>query len=109
MRILIDDMRDSLEVDLIIRTPVVAVALIDSWLASVVPTIDMLYLDHDLGDSEDFNGYKILSYMVEEAKILPLKVKVVSSNPVGRDSIYRLLKTAGYTCNYTSQAWELIL
>lgn len=47
--------------------------------------IDVLYLDHDLGE-EDPNktGYGIMVFLEENPQYLPKEIVLVTSNPVGR-------------------------
>lgn len=84
--LLIDDQR-SFAVDKICRTYEEGIAALSSekW--------DILYLDHDLGDSyEDENGihrelsgYSIMCWLEEHPEHLPLEIEFVTANPVGRD------------------------
>jgi hypothetical protein len=108
-KILIDDMRndghDNLiddtglpPMDLIIRTPVMF-----QTLKPILKNIDfVLFLDHDLGLDLNChynkNGYQILMEMFDD-KIYPLIVKVITSNPVGRQNIYAALRAEGYSSN----------
>lgn len=58
-----------------------------------MPEIDLLYIDHDLG--EERSGYDLITWMLERG-IRPMLVHIVSSNPVGRENIARALDNAGY-------------
>lgn len=64
---------------------------------------DCLYLDHDLGEIK--TGYDLIKQAVEEGIELPDKIAIVSSNPVGRDNIKRLLM---YDCDYREKGAALI-
>lgn len=54
--------------------------------------IELLDLDHDLGDYAKFGGdaIKILDYLVEHGKFYPIKIH--TSNPVGRANMERMIK-----------------
>jgi len=52
-----------------------------------------LCLDHDLGEGE--SGYDVTKWAIEN-RFMSDKVLIVSSNPVGRDNIARLLINSGY-------------
>lgn len=106
MIILIDDIRDSQDVDLIIRNYQAAIDFLD-MMDMTNGYISGLYLDHDLGHEKvSCNGYAIMTDMIEN-DMKPQFVKVVSSNPVGRDNIYRACENAGYVFNHTLQRYEL--
>lgn len=44
---------------------------------------DTLYLDHDLG--EEKTGYDVMCFLEANPDRLPGKIKLVTSNPVGRE------------------------
>ena len=104
MKILIDDIRDSSDVDIIIRTPETAETLLTMLVKEDIH-IDELYLDHDLGDASKKNGYQILIEQLFNNEIFPSFIKVVSSNPVGRKNIWAACDNADYTFNVKKQAW----
>ena len=54
--------------------------------------IELLDLDHDLGDYAKFGGdaIKILDYLVEHEKFYPIKIH--TANPVGRANMERIIK-----------------
>jgi hypothetical protein len=87
MWLLIDDIRD-LNCDVIARNPVIGKELLAmrQWKC--------LCIDHDLGTKE--TGYDIMKWAVKH-NVVPEKVQIVSSNPVGKENIGRLLKDNGYT------------
>lgn len=55
-------------------------------------TIEMLDLDHDLGDYAEFGGdaIKLLDYLVERERFYP--VKFHTANPIGRANMERMVK-----------------
>lgn len=87
MWLLIDDSRD-LKTDVIARTPEAAKKLLalGGWYC--------VCLDHDLGPSLE-SGYDILVWALKE-KLLPNKIQLVTSNPVGRANMAAALHRAGY-------------
>ena len=91
MWLLIDDERN-LKADAIARTPVMAKKLLQmgGW--------DGLYLDHDLASYED-TGYSILTWGLEN-NLIPNKVEIVSSNPVGVKNMADALESAGYELSW---------
>ena len=86
MWLLIDDMR-SLEADVIARTPEAGKRMLalGGW--------DGLLLDHDLGLCE--SGAAVLDWAIEH-ELVPAKVMLVTSNPVGADNMARALRAAGF-------------
>ena len=54
--------------------------------------IELIDLDHDLGDYAQFGGdaIKILDYLAEHKKFYP--VKIHTANPVGRANMERMIK-----------------
>lgn len=86
MWLLIDDTRD-LGCDVIARTPEAAKYLLSNgkW--------ECVCLDHDLGSTE--SGYDILIWALDN-NLLPDKVQLVSSNPIGRERMRVALVLAGY-------------
>ena len=88
MWLLIDDMRD-LNCDIIARNAKVGKEALINWAGR----IECLCLDHDLG--EETSGYDIAKWAIDE-EIMPNRVQLVTSNPVGRDNIANLLINNGY-------------
>lgn len=86
MWLLIDDERN-LNTEAIARTPAAGKKLLGlgGW--------DCLCLDHDLAASE--SGYDILIWALE-LDLVPAKVQLVTSNPVGRSNMKAALEAAGY-------------
>ena len=86
MWLLIDDMR-SLNADVIARTPEAGKKMLalGGW--------EGLLLDHDLGECE--SGAAVLNWALERG-LVPPKVMLVTSNPVGADNMARALYAAGY-------------
>jgi hypothetical protein len=64
---------------------------------------DLLLLDHDLGEDPPHDGYGIVCWLEQHPQYFPKQVRVVSSNPVGRQNIERVLEK-----HYTksSNAWS---
>src|SRR5579863_767583 len=94
--ILIDDLR-SIEADVVCRTFETGIHA----LRTLGP-FGVLFLDHDLGELDDNyqdafmeidetryvkNGYGIMCFLENHPELLPIKIEVVSSNPVGRAKI----------------------
>ena len=54
--------------------------------------IELLDLDHDLGDYAQFGGdaIKILDYLAENEKYYPIKIH--TANPVGRANMERMIE-----------------
>lgn len=58
---------------------------------------DVLCIDHDLGEEDERkNGYTLINIAIEEG-VLPRRVQIVSSNPVGVKNIALALMSSGYT------------
>ena len=89
--LLIDDFRD-LPVDAIARNPISAKKLlaIGDW--------ECVCFDHDLSDKYGETGYDLLVWAIKN-NYLPEKVQLVTSNPVGRQSMANAL----LACNYTTK------
>lgn len=86
MWLLIDDIRD-LKVDVIARTAEAGRKMLAAgeW--------ECVVLDHDLGEKD--TGYDVLMWALER-QVLPDKVQLVTSNPVGRRNMRAALEYAGY-------------
>jgi hypothetical protein len=54
-----------------------------------------LFLDHDLGNQSDQDGYQLLQSLVRGGRA-PARVWVVTNNPAGRKNIEEYLKSADY-------------
>ena len=86
--LLIDDIRN-FNVDRVCRTYEDGINALKSekW--------DILYLDHDLGDSyedsegvhRELTGYSIMCWLEEHPEHLPGEIEFVTANPVGRDKM----------------------
>lgn len=87
MWLLIDDVRD-LGVEAIARTPEAGKKLLEvgGW--------ECVCFDHDLGAPE--SGYDVLVWGLERS-LIPNKVQLVTSNPVGRKNMADALVAAQYT------------
>lgn len=104
LKIMIDDTRDDNyrynlpKMDLIIRD--------NKALDFIKPRLKcvdiVLFLDHDLGMTEDArlekDGYHILMDLFRDG-IYPIMVRVITSNPVGRKNIESALRSEGYETN----------
>jgi hypothetical protein len=86
--LLIDDIRD-LNTEAIARTSQIGMKLlqIGDWRC--------VCFDHDLGDLSEMNGYQLMCAAVEKG-LLPGRVQLVTSNPVGRKNMANLLEKEGY-------------
>lgn len=92
--LLIDDMR-TLIADRIARTfddGVDALKNAGPW--------NTLLLDHDLGsytpEGEERTGYHVILFLEENPQYRPTKVRLVTSNSVGRDRMGAALESMGY-------------
>lgn len=91
--LLIDDFRD-LKADVIARNYHHGIACL------LTLRVTHLYMDHDLG--EEKTGYDVLKFLfyhiLKDFKIDPPKfIQLVTSNPVGRENMKKLLISEGYT------------
>jgi len=98
--ILIDDIR-SIDADVICRTFETGI--------NALKTLDpfgILYLDHDLGQLDDdgndlfcmidghpyrANGYGVVCFLENNPQFLPIEIRIVSSNPVGRKKMQAVI------------------
>ena len=84
--LLIDDIRN-IAVDVTARTFQAGIVALQTS-----GPFDILYLDHDLGDPDPRKtGYYIMCFLEENPQYRPKEVIVVSSNPVGRERIQRVI------------------
>ena len=88
MWLLIDDVRD-LNTEVIARNAQAGMKMLalGGW--------ECVCFDHDL--AEEKTGYDVLVWAIEN-KMLPSKVQLVTSNPVGRANMRAALENAGYKC-----------
>lgn len=86
MRLLIDDKRD-------MPDGVIARDFESGKRMLILGGWSVLYIDHDLGEIS--NGYDLISF-AQEFGYLPDKIVIVSSNPVGRQNITRVLVREGF-------------
>lgn len=64
------------------------------------PKWDELYLDHDLGavqtqfteSGRELTGYDVLCFLEENPEYLPKEIILVTSNPVGREKMQKLIE-----------------
>ena len=89
MWLMIDDQRN-LNCELEARTSAEGKTLLQKWAGQ----IDCLCLDHDLGEEQE-TGYDIAKWALHQG-LMPARVQIVSSNPVGRRNIGLALIGAGY-------------
>lgn len=90
LHVLIDDTRN-LNADIIVRNGEAGLMVLQAFRSKV----EVVYLDHDLGLGS-ISGYEVLCRALF-LDVLPNKVQLVTSNPVGRVNMYAALKQAGYT------------
>jgi len=87
MRLLIDDIRSIENVDVTVRS-------YDAGIDNLkTRKFDHVIIDHDLG--YDKTGYDILKWC-EINKIWPETVELITSNPVGRENMERVLISNNY-------------
>lgn len=92
--ILIDDLRN-LNMDIICRTSQAGFRTVVAFSGD----IECLYMDHDLGEESQTDGYELLKKLYANDGInisMPDKVQLVTSNPVGRQNMADLLISNGY-------------
>lgn len=91
MNVYVDDLRDCPEGFTIARTFEEAVALLEQH------EVDILSLDHDLGEDAEGNllptGYDLVKYFCEHG-LRANKIYLHTDNPVGRENMYETLKGA---------------
>ena len=90
LHVMIDDVKDGINYDLIARTSMAGLFLLEALQGRQFE----LYIDFDLG-SGSINGNQIIKLGLKK-KWLPNKITVVSWNPVGRKAIAATLRDAGY-------------
>lgn len=91
MNIYLDDLRKCPEGFVLARTVEEAIVLLRE------NDVDILTLDHDLGEDECGNllptGYDLVKYMCENG-LFAKKIYMHTSNPVGRDNMVSTLRAA---------------
>lgn len=87
----VDDLRDCPEGYTVARTYGEAILLLETQ------QVNILSLDHDLGEDEKGNllptGYDLVKYICENG-LRANKIYMHTDNPVGRDNMYHTLKAA---------------
>ena len=87
--LLIDDIRN-ISADIVARDYFEGIKALEDN-----PPFEILYLDHDLASFDDAGkektGYDIMCWLEEHPEKLPKKIEIVSSNPVGRQNIQRVI------------------
>lgn len=107
LHIAVDDLRNVPEANIIFRSAELAQQF---WPASCQSNLVVLYLDHDLG-MNCMNGYDFLKWILYYHLVdtnrkgylpaWPYQVKLITSNPVGRENIRNLLRIYKY-----DQQWK---
>lgn len=97
MWLLVDDQR-SLGCEVIARTPLAAVKLLD-YMADL---FECICLDFDMEDTE--TGLDVLRYAIA-AKKLPPRVQLITQNPVGRKAMQDALADARYISSDGGTNW----
>lgn len=92
MWLLIDDERN-LDVDVIARTPEAGRYLMRLAYRGGGNGWECICFDHDLGARE--TGYDLLVWGIEN-RLLPNRIQLVTSNPVGRKRMRQALEREGY-------------
>ena len=105
MKIMLDDMREGLDCDIVIRNEVAFSVFLDLLnIDFKEPKFDLV-IDHDLGETSK-NGYEALKTMFYDFRIFPESVFIISSNPVGIRSIQGLLiEQDYYNINYDGRTF----
>lgn len=88
--LLIDDLRDVefVESNWGVKVTEVARTFAEGINALKAGNVDTLLLDHDLACFDDegteLTGYKVMLFLEENTHLLPKRIVLVTSNPVGR-------------------------
>lgn len=90
LHVLIDDIRDC-GCDVICRDGETGLTI----LRNLKGKVEKVYFDHDLGPHSIWSGYRTLLKCLEE-DLLPNKIQLVTSNPVGRERMALALINEGY-------------
>ena len=111
MKLLIDDKRNFLDVDVIARNALMGIAILEHIY------VDTLYLDHDLGKAKpicldmvnevEASGYGVLLWLEMEMNESrrPNTIILVTDNPVGRSRMELALQSIGYEKSFGQ--WRL--
>ena len=89
LALLIDDTRD-LGFPLIARNAQIARILLSRI------DFDIVGFDNDLGDTSDQDGYELMKWTIEDQKITPPTIQIITSNPSARQRMEQLLLKNGY-------------
>lgn len=104
LHILIDDVRNLNGMDIIIRTPVVAL----DYVRNNETTGHVLYMDNDLSSNpKDLEGQHILRQLLDWGQ-RPKKVVLVTANPVAAQNMREDLKDLGYKENPNRIEYDLV-
>lgn len=90
LHLLIDDTRD-LGYPLIARNAQIARILLSSNIK-----FDSVGFDNDLGDISDQDGYDLMKWMIEDQKIMPPTIQILTSNPAAQQRMQQLLLKNNY-------------
>lgn len=64
----------------------------NDFLLQFAGSVEILSLDHDLGDDEVFGtGYSVCKFLMHRDELFPRKIYLHTANPVGRENMYGLL------------------
>lgn len=91
IKIWVDDIRDTPKGYVGTKSVDETILLIEK-VEAMGGEIELLDLDHDLGDFAQYGGdaIKILDYLVEREKFYPIKIH--TANPVGRANMERTIR-----------------
>ena len=100
MKVLIDDERNFMGMDIIVRNFNAAKAVLEAKIATV------LFLDFDLGSNDPLqNGEVLLKWGVDN-DLIPKRVHIISMNPVGKKAMEYTLQDAGYKFDQSTVMWR---
>lgn len=89
INVYLDDLRDCPERFILARNA------LECRLLLLSNDVNILSLDHDLGEVDAETGYDFCKWLVEageyETKIYPKEIYLHTANGVGRDNMYQLL------------------
>lgn len=91
IKLWLDDLRTAPEGFVHVKSVNQAIREIEKWKQEGA-TIELLDLDHDLGDYAEDGGdaIKLLDYLVERKTFYPIKIH--TANPVGRANMQRMIE-----------------
>ena len=91
IKLWLDDLRTAPEGFVNVKSVNQAIREIEKWKQEGA-TIELLDLDHDLGDYAEDGGdaIKLLDYLVDRKTFYPIKIH--TANPVGRANMQRMIE-----------------